>query len=147
MGDVELAPDFLGAFADVEEPKNLPLGFCQMRTIFFHANNMLNVFDNSSTYVDQGDFGSAKNRSISDKADLGRRLQTGDLLQMDEATQLIIGATEAAAGEIRAQMTDALNRLDMINFGLAGAKLSMAIDALDEQVSALSKAARVTELA
>lgn len=88
-----------------------------------------------------------KNRSISDKADLGRRHQTDDLLRMDETTQLIIGATEAAASEIRAQMTDALNRLDMINFGLAGAKLSMAIDALDEQVSALSKAARVTELA
>jgi len=147
MGYVELAPDFLGTLADMEETKDLLLGLGQVRAIVFHDNNMLNGDGNSSTYLDQRGFVTAKSWSVSDQLHLGTRSQKDDLLEMDETTQLIIVATEAAAGEIRAQMTDALNRLDMINFGLAGAKLSMAIDALDEQLSALSKAARVTELA
>jgi hypothetical protein len=70
-----------------------------------------------------------------------------DFQPMDDSHLLVLGAIENDAAEIRDQMADALRRLDMINFPLAGARLAMAIDALDEELAGLSKIEALTELA
>ena len=59
---------------------------------------------------------------------------------MTDSMFLVLGATENAAKEIREQLADALRRLEMINFTLAAARTSMAIDALDEQSTQLANA-------
>jgi hypothetical protein len=60
---------------------------------------------------------------------------------------LVAAATEKAAMEIRDDLADAMRRLDMLNFPIAAARLSQAIDAVDEALASRSSVWNVPELA
>jgi hypothetical protein len=59
---------------------------------------------------------------------------------------LVAAATEKAAMEIRDDLADAMRRLDMLNFPIAAARLSQAIDAVDAELTGLASVARILEL-
>lgn len=65
----------------------------------------------------------------------------------DPAFLAVAGAHAAAADEIMDDMRDCLRRLELINMSLPAARLAMAIDMLDSELTAIVAKSEISELA